>query len=1098
MFPFAPTGVATPPAVAEAKARRRRERKERNIKGVQDEAIRKERIENRRRLKEQAKDDEDGNNEGRVEGVDLQRIDALTQLKIWLGNSYLRFSQVQNVSPGWILIYETREGLPLSLEQYDQYKNAAQRSSSLLFTRLDPPEWWQVGMLKYPPVQETLAAVGFGQFVNFFGNEEPVWAIEISVALELGLFTTAWVDPAPLVDNDWENGGVGPFLLSTPASMIDEGRVDPKAEEMNELQERESMEYTMARLQKPGVVEADRPDDSDTVTPAATTEMESFMFKYDNGVPNPQLVYALKMYVESIASHAIKTEVGSTDEYKIEAFLRRITVDVATNSDDSGFVELEAVRRVWSIFGEIEPPRPEIDDFIEHVIQFGLKEYNPPGGWPNVAAPTAYDLPPAPGLTVADVNRAVAEKQATRSLPTPQEYHSILDYMKTDMGREALGALERGVGTNFNNAAKAFLPSIQMRRDLFFVRLGKELKAGTRADAFFSDNQNDISDPEIVLGSTYQNNPSFTMEDVFEQTIDANGYRSYSVAADQPESFGLFGHKQMEHLYEHLFLKAKPLFSVSADKAVQFFPSSYVCSNVWWWESKLEKLPIGTEWVKVGKGGFNFAYRLRTDALTPGAAALAYLPPALAAYGAKEEFQTLLPSMMQHGLIKRVAWAKPNTAVNITTCIRELYLACYAASCGVGPKILAAYLQPEGMYPGYLPSVEMNPGDSEERFANPIYETKHASKEEEVWKEADAPPDGWFAWKTTWSDAVEKHNELVKKGGLVAGNAILQEGYDPSYNAAIKNNDYNKTDPRTYGWKKMVVVMESYEGDMGKGFKMPNSNAQRKKVVEALMKTFKEMGEAGILHCDIKPANMVYRTWFDGKNKNWSKIETRTIDFDPRFVKVVPWLPGPVIALINAACFFSVDACFRNGRFIPYTKEHLQKLHEEVMQNYPDGVAQTFRALMPFHEEDIPFDSPSEREPSWLSRLFNDEHETAEAFFRWIRMYLNNPKKKKCETWRYFNLAPDDASVLARLLAMAQYNDPSKALRPFDPSKRGNFPFATRYDPHVRMQLERQASSHVWGGLVFNRTETGSEWHSEWDSGIDTEWDSEGESEKEE
>jgi hypothetical protein len=288
----------------------------------------------------------------------------------------------------------------------------------------------------------------------------------------------------------------------------------------------------------------------------------------------------------------------------------------------------------------------------------------------------------------------------------------------------------------------------------------------------------------------------------------------------------------------------------------------------------------------------------------------------------------------------------------------------------------------------------------------------------------------------------------------------------------------------------MVVVMESYEGDMAH-FKWPKGVRQRKKTVAALMKTFSDMGEAGILHCDIKAPNMVYRTWNEGKSKGWSHIKTMAIDFDPEFVKMVPWLPGPVIALINATCFFAWDMCFQQGRFQDYTMEPLKKLHKKVMDDYPSGVAEAFRALQGGDNDDIPFEENGVN-PDWLASLFNDEYETASTLYHWVRMYLN----KSCNIWKYFyDQAPPNASMLARLLAMAQHGDPRRALNPPDAAKRGNFPFELHADPEVRKKMAMEASASVWGGLRFDRPETGSWWDSGWDSESDSDSDSDSDGE---
>ena len=110
----------------------------------------------------------------------------------------------------------------------------------------------------------------------------------------------------------------------------------------------------------------------------------------------------------------------------------------------------------------------------------------------------------------------------------------------------------------------------------------------------------------------------------------------------------------------------------------------------------------------------------------------------------------------------------------------------------------------------------------------------------------------------------------------------------------------------------MVVLMESFSGDMN-ALSVPHK-AQKRRAVTELFRVFDEMGKAGILHCDMKPGNMVQRTWLDknidGDAYSWNQIHICPIDFDPFFVKITPWLPWEVLSLINSAQYFAFLSCW--------------------------------------------------------------------------------------------------------------------------------------------------------------------------------------------
>jgi len=147
----------------------------------------------------------------------------------------------------------------------------------------------------------------------------------------------------------------------------------------------------------------------------------------------------------------------------------------------------------------------------------------------------------------------------------------------------------------------------------------------------------------------------------------------------------------------------------------------------------------------------------------------------------------------------------------------------------------------------------------------------------------------------------------------------------------------------------------------------------------------------------------------------------------------------------------------------------MEELLNEVMENYPGGVAEVFRSIK-LDAKEAPTFKHHGSEPYWLTRILNNEAETERAFLSWVRNYLAGPA---CGTrWKHFvTLAPVNSSALARIVAMAYYNDPSKALEPDDPRKAGNFKgLKVHTDTATSMRLVAEARMNVWGGLVFSKT----------------------------
>ena len=439
---------------------------------------------------------------------------------------------------------------------------------------------------------------------------------------------------------------------------------------------------------------------------------------------------------------------------------------------------------------------------------------------------------------------------------------------------------------------------------------------------------------------------------------DGKGETVYAVPADHRESFGLFGRHQMEHFYQHMVVEGHVMFSVNPDKAIQFFPNDFCCTNVWWWESKLNFLPSSLRMHLIGQGGFNKAYRLLRSNGSELPDHFLFLPPTRVAYGMslnQKNIQYAFAPTKQNGLIYRVAYSKEDDSFGINSPLRELMLAAYCASKGIGPKIFAAYIVPGQRGEYTPPQVKMNPGDPDELLADPIYRAEVQRKDED-YKAGLKPWAPWFHDKEYQRDL--KH-ELRKWGNSPPASKLENKTAKAQWEQVHRSNQrggiVERIEPinaytpwsneivRTMPWDKMVVVMESYAAD----FRDPLDLTQTV-FVDELFRCFTKMGEAGILHCDMKPLNMVQRTWYEGKSRAkvlpiWNKVEIRAIDFDPYFVKLAPWLPTEVLALINAAEYFAYETCRRSHSDVndlAITK--LKALVEICNEKYPTGVAAAF------------------------------------------------------------------------------------------------------------------------------------------------------------
>lgn len=698
-------------------------------------------------------------------------------------------------------------------------------------------------------------------------------------------------------------------------------------------------------------------------------------------------------------------------------------------------------------------------------------------------SPANPDEVPKEGRSVAKVQQETATKARAMQNPLPSDYHPIVEYKKTPMYTAAANkALSGALLTNWKNAYSLLLPSVKQRYDYFYVHT-EYLKHDGALKSFFTDNKNSVKDKRFMeKGDTYKMNQVFIASG--KRTNEGGAWETvYAVPSDNRESFGLFGRHQMEHFYQHMVVEGHVMFSVNPDKAIQFFPNDFCCTNVWWWESKLNFPPSSLRMHLIGQGGFNKAYRLLRSNGSELPDHFLFLPPTRVAYAMRlgqRNLEYAFAPTKQNGIIYRVAYSKDADRFGINSPLRELMLAAYCASKGIGPKIFAAYIVPGQRGEYTPPQVKMNPGDLEESLADPIYRAKVQSKDED-YKAGFKPWAPWFHDKKyqrdlnrelkKWGDrraTPPPPSMLDNKTAKAQWKTVHASNRTPSTSERIEklnaHTPWSNEIVRTMPWDKMIVVMESYAADCSKIGNYLTSD-QKTLFVDELFSCFTKMGEAGILHCDMKPLNMVQRTWFQGRGRGkgsgqWNRIEIRAIDFDPYFVKLAPWLPTEVLALINAAEYFAYETCKRSHTNVnDLAIEKLKVLVATCNDKYPTGVAAAFRALTPYFRgglragpqqmnpglhEDGTKDNPrwytfgSDYESERIYNMYADEWEAARAFNFWVRSYMEG----RCERFRNSNTkAPDKAGMLERLLYWIKDNKPSSAKGATDPTKPGNFEF---------------------------------------------------------
>ena len=113
------------------------------------------------------------------------------------------------------------------------------------------------------------------------------------------------------------------------------------------------------------------------------------------------------------APYAFYTETGTSKE-QIVAFLQRLK---HPSVDQDSYLIRKAKR--FPIVQHMQKVEAEGRPLHQRVINLLIESSldTPDEGWPEPLRPPTYDPPPPPGLTVAEVQEAAAEKQATSTRP---------------------------------------------------------------------------------------------------------------------------------------------------------------------------------------------------------------------------------------------------------------------------------------------------------------------------------------------------------------------------------------------------------------------------------------------------------------------------------------------------------------------------------------------------------------------------------------------------------------------------------------------------------------------------------------------------------
>ena len=495
------------------------------------------------------------------------------------------------------------------------------------------------------------------------------------------------------------------------------------------------------------------------------------------------------------------------------------------------------------------------------------------------------------------------------------------------------------------------------------------------------------------------------------QKVGAVTNRRFAALADGPK--GLFCDEMLQHVYERMFKYGSVLYSVdegsteSPGVCLEFFSGRMACSSVSWWESKLldsdELRALGFYRKPLSAGTFNQTdtfVKYATDESVRGWTNVKLLLPDVAAYEIDAGKECNFKSRMDaEGLVIRTSKSDPGDPdLSIDRALRELILGGFACSNGFGPRILAAWIVPEGCEP-YTYSMKIN---------SPYEELASGVKDVEKWYEEKLPITPW------WSEP-HKLGKADTAKEIKWGDSLLPVEWSDVRNVERKENNVKKG---AYRWKRMVVVMERFRGAVSYINNDFSQNRQTKRkqkelLLIELMEQCDRISVAGMLHADIKDANMVYNVWNsnpEGSQYDWDRIECRFIDFDPTLCKLCPYVPWEVLSLIHVVTLFSFARCYSAILWEEWMADKVKKkvdlLTRQIKELYTKDVfVKAFLTLVPvrprYEKIPDPMAQKTGMERSQASALqqeskrsaafvLNDPYAAATAFRLFVSHYLKN------------------------------------------------------------------------------------------------------------
>ena len=451
------------------------------------------------------------------------------------------------------------------------------------------------------------------------------------------------------------------------------------------------------------------------------------------------------------------------------------------------------------------------------------------------------------------------------------------------------------------------------------------------------------------------------------------------------------------------------VYHLADDKAIDNWDLKEFCEDV------NKKLRFPEAWV-----GYPVKEVVSQAKIVSGPDISLFLPDLRLAYGLedKNKIKRICNDADKWGLVLRTAFVDKDDISHKTTehALREVMLSSYAAANGFGPRIFAQWIVPEN---AYHYEMRMNVGEICEHFADGMAEVERSW----TFGRYSIPLDPWCQ-NANWTNSGKRYDPFQVPSSRQEAN--------------ISENGPNKKMPLE--WRKACMLMEGFEDNVAR---LRTSEPEQDSLfMDALFEQCERMGQAGILHGDIKMENSVYRVWKHAPgDTHWNRITVRFIDFDPFFCKLVPFIPSEVLTLINFTLYMTSVTC---NYKVPKTGlswrtnalEKIRPLLKEINKKYGNDaspVASAFRALRPtFYQDEVPqtMVGPDGKEREYIYRgeagwiLYNDEWEAA-RMFRWnVAHYF----ERGCGG-RYINAQGGvRAPMIARLLSFI--TDRSQYLAP--------------------------------------------------------------------